>query len=316
MAQHNYSLTKESLDRLTSKLTEAARHLTTNLFPRARADHYYASSQGHQLVYYEEEDDSLEDSFLPDDYLLSLDLEPDTGTLDNSHTTPSSTFQHNNNSLNTTTTCTTTCTTTVTTNNKNNNRNNNTINNNNTTAVLSSRAKKRRNVKGGCSKSPLSTSRVPKVPVVSKDTVPPVKVSSPLSPEATPFIPQQQSLSSSQGPQPSESSISSPTLKPAVIKLSSSPTSVALSFSPVTTSLSLQQQSAIDSPPVEKAQSEEVYSSTYDQNPVVPVALFPPPPQSSLVDDSRGGDGMTSTLTPTCHASVYSPPPPATPVVA
>jgi len=71
MAQHNYSLTKESLDRLTSKLTEAARNLTTNLIPRTKADHYYASSQGHQLVYYEEEDDSLEDSFLPDDYILS-----------------------------------------------------------------------------------------------------------------------------------------------------------------------------------------------------------------------------------------------------
>jgi hypothetical protein len=126
--------------------------------------------------------------------------------------------------------------------------------------------------------------------VVSKDTVPPVKVSSPLSPEATPFTPQQQSSSSSQGPQPSESSMSSPSLKPAVIELSSSPTSVALSFSPVTTSLSLQQQSAIDSPPIEKAQSEEVYSSTYAQNPVVPVALFPPPPLSHPLWMIRGGE--------------------------
>ena len=316
MAQHNYYLTKESLDRLTSKMTEAARHLTTNLYPRARADHYYASNQGHQSLYYEEEEeDSLEDSFLPDDYLFSLDLEPDTGYQDNNHTTPNPTFKHNNNSLNTTT-----CTTTVTTNNNNNNRNNNTRNNNNTTAVLSSRANKRakkhRNVKGGCSKTPLSTSLAPKVPVVSEYVAPPVKVLSPLSPEATPFTPQQQSFSSSQGLQPSESSMSSPSLKSAVIELSSSPTSVALSFSPVTTSFSLQQQSPIDSPPIEKAQPEEVYSSSYDQNLMVPVALFPSPSQSSLVDDSRGGNGMTSTLNPTCHVSVSSPPPPATPEVA
>jgi len=38
MAQHNYSLTKDSLDRLNSNRTEAARHLTTNLFPRKRID--------------------------------------------------------------------------------------------------------------------------------------------------------------------------------------------------------------------------------------------------------------------------------------
>ena len=147
---------------------------------------------------------------------------------------------------------------------------------------------------------------------VPDSKAPPLKPSTPLSPDAAPFYPQQPTCPAPQG---LHSPKSSPLTQPTSAVLSSSPTSVALSHSPVASPLPLQQQRSLpDFSPV----LEDVVMPLYSIDARTAEVVSPPaPPQSTYMVD-RGGAEVISTpiSTATPCVDIISPPSPVTPEVA